>query len=295
MSVTGIYTKRIVSFIVFINFCISAMTAEEIINKVEEIESVPHSFSRAKEIITTTSGKTREFEIRGHSLNGNEKQLQIYDKPARVRGEKILMLNDGDDIWAYSPKTKRVRHLATHMKKAKVMGSDFSYQDFAAGDYQKHFNVKLLGEEKKKNVACYKLELIPTPEGPTYKKEIIWVGKKDYVVRQCDFYDENRLRLDIDVSFGKHVAFSGDLIFKKYFGAIEYPFKDFLPEHIGQFFPEDRSFTFSDTIYLDNAALTLQRKRTLFTIGIQQLPWGSGYAWNPTDIWNKKELLDPIL
>jgi len=176
-------------------FALSAagIAADEIIDKVEAVESVPHLKSRIKQTITTSSGKTRTFEISAFATDTNEKQLQIYDKPARVRGEKILMLNDGDDIWSYSPKTKRVRHLATHMKKAKVMGSDFSYQDFAAGDYRKRYTVKLLGEEKKNGDNCYKLELTPTPEGPTYKKQIFWVGTNDFVLRQCDYYDENGL------------------------------------------------------------------------------------------------------
>lgn len=170
-----------------------ALTAEEIIGNVEKIESVPHSISTVKQTIVTSSGQKRTFEIRGFSADTNEKQLQIYEKPARVRGEKILMLNDGDDIWAYSPKTKRVRHLATHMKKAKVMGSDFSYEDFAAGDYRKRFTVKLAGEEKKIGADCFKLELIPTPDGPSYTKQIFWVGKSDYMLRQCDYYDDKGL------------------------------------------------------------------------------------------------------
>ena len=172
---------------------LAAMTVEEIIKKVEEIESVDFSTSKVKQTIVTSSGKERVFEIRGFSIDTNKKQLQIYDKPARVKGEKILMLNDGDDIWAYSPKTKRVRHLATHMKKAKVMGSDFTYEDFAAGDYMKKFTVKLLGEEKKGGTTCFKLEMIPTPDGPAYSKQIFWAGKDDYMLRQCDYYDDKGL------------------------------------------------------------------------------------------------------
>ena len=108
-------------------FALSAagIAANEIIDKVEAVESVPHLKSRIKQTITTSSGKTRTFEISAFATDTNEKQLQIYDKPARVRGEKILMLNDGDDIWSYSPKTKRVRHLATHMNRRSCKASGF--------------------------------------------------------------------------------------------------------------------------------------------------------------------------
>ena len=192
--------KFIVSFsvviIVNVLFKVSVFAApsvDEIMNNVERVESVAHSISKVKQVITTPSGRKREFEISAFALDTNEKQLQIYNKPARVRGEKILMLNDGDDIWSYSPKTKRIRHLATHMKKAKVMGSDFSYQDFAAGDYKKRFTTKLIGKEKKQGADCHQLELIPTKEGPSYNKMIFWVGTEDFVLRQCDYYDDKGL------------------------------------------------------------------------------------------------------
>jgi outer membrane lipoprotein-sorting protein len=170
-----------------------ALSADEIVNRIEDVEKLPHSYSRVKQVITTSSGKKREFEIEGWAMDSSDKILQIYRKPARVRGEKILMLNGGDDIWAYSPKTDRVRHLATHMKKAKVMGSDFSYQDYAAGDYKERFSYKLLKDEKAEGTECFKLELIPTKKGPSYNKILAWVGKEDFVLRKMDFFDDKGL------------------------------------------------------------------------------------------------------
>jgi outer membrane lipoprotein-sorting protein len=182
-----------------------AISVDGIVNRIEEVEKLPHSYSRIKQVITTSSGKKREFEIEGWAMDSSDKILQIYRKPARVRGEKILMLNGGDDIWAYSPKTDRVRHLATHMKKAKVMGSDFSYQDYAAGDYKERFTFKLRKDEKIESTKCYQLELIPTPKGPSYKKVIAWAGKKDFVARKMDFYDDKGLLKRLSVTEIKKV------------------------------------------------------------------------------------------
>jgi hypothetical protein len=170
-----------------------AMTATEIIKKVEAIEAAPYSVSRIKETVVTSTGQSREFEIKGYTLDTTDKQLQVYEKPARVRGEKILMLNGGDDIWSYSPLTRRVRHLATHMKKAKVMGSDFSYEDFAAGDYERRYTVTLEGEGKVDGKECYRLLMVPTPEGPSYTKVVAWVAQQDFVMRKVDFHDEGGL------------------------------------------------------------------------------------------------------
>jgi outer membrane lipoprotein-sorting protein len=174
-------------------------TAEQIMHKAEQAEIAPHAISRIRQVVTTPSGASRTFVIKGYSAGGNEKQLQVYEEPAHVRGEKILMLNDGDDIWSFSPKTKRVRHLATHMKKAKVMGSDFSYQDFAAGDYAERYTLTLTGERNQAGAQCYVIEMVPTDKGPTYTKQIAWVSKDDFIMRRVDYYDEEGLLKTLSV------------------------------------------------------------------------------------------------
>jgi outer membrane lipoprotein-sorting protein len=168
----------------------NALTVKEIVRKMEAAERAPHAVSRMKQTVVTAGGSQREFEILGYAADSMKKQLQVYERPARVRGEKILLLDDGNDIWAYSPRTTRVRHIATHMKKAKVMGSDFSYEDMAAGDYLEKFTITLKGNEKALGEDCYKLLLKPTPKGPGYKKMVGWVAKSDFIVRKIDYYDK---------------------------------------------------------------------------------------------------------
>lgn len=52
------------------------------------------------------------------------------------------------------------------------------------------------------------------------------------------------------------------------------------------FYPKDR-------ITLDRALLKLFFKKIDIYIGRQQIAWGTGYGYNPTDIWNAKSPLDP--
>ena len=171
----------------------TALTVDEVIARVEAVERVPFSISRFRETITVPSGGQRVFEVRAYAADSMEKQLHVFEKPARVRGEKILMLGGGDDIWSYSPKTGRVRHVATHMRNAKVMGSDFSYQDFGTGRYAERFSITMPGEEQVGRTRCYRLELVPLPGGPGYAKMVSWVGKGDFVVRRVDFHDRDGL------------------------------------------------------------------------------------------------------
>ncbi|MCK4957019.1 MAG: outer membrane lipoprotein-sorting protein [Candidatus Cloacimonetes bacterium] len=117
----------------------------------------------------------------------------IYTAPVRVKGDKILMLNDGDDIWFYTPKTDRVRHLASHAKKRKVQGSDFSYEDMSGGNLAEDYNCKLLGTEKIADRGCYKLELSPKPSGPHYSKLILWADTERFITMRIDYYENNEL------------------------------------------------------------------------------------------------------
>jgi hypothetical protein len=50
---------------------------------------------------------------------------------------------------------------------------------------------------------------------------------------------------------------------------------------------------FSDRHFLDNAYIKLSFKSFDLTVGKQQISLGTGYVWNPTDVFNIKELFDP--
>ncbi len=165
----------------------------EIVRRIDTNERVESSRSVARQIITTSSGRERTLELESYAIGQNEKMLSVYTGPARVRGDKILMLNDGDDIWFYTPKTDRVRHLASHARRQKVQGSDFSYEDLITGNMEEDYTHTLLGEEEMNGVAHHKIESTPTDSGPSYSKIIIWAEKERHVVRQIDYYDEGAL------------------------------------------------------------------------------------------------------
>jgi len=166
------------------------LTARQIVEKVDEVAYSKSSKAAARQIITTAGGDVRELAFEGYTMDGTEKGLSEYITPAKVKGVKILTLNKGDDIWTYFPRTGRVRKIASSARKQKVMGSDFSYEDFAPGDFEIDYKARLVGREKEAGDECYKLELIPTPEGPAYSKLIGWVRASDFVPLRLDYYDE---------------------------------------------------------------------------------------------------------
>jgi outer membrane lipoprotein-sorting protein len=170
----------------------SELTAEEIINKMNGVLNPDTVKGKMKMTIFTTSGRKRTFLYETYSANRGESVLMIYLEPSRLKGQKILTLNNSDDIWVYFVRTKRVRKLASHAKKRKVEGSDFSYEDMGSGDaFIEKYDSKLLGTEKKEKQVCWKIELTRKEDSDaTYSRLILWVVKENYFPLAIEYYDE---------------------------------------------------------------------------------------------------------
>jgi len=191
-KLTQLTSLIVISVLMFL-ISVNGQNLKTILSKVEKNEKMLSSKSLAKQIITTSKGKIRTLKMIAWSKDNNEKQLSIYTSPSRVKGDKILQLNSGNDIWFYTPKTDRVRHLAKHAKKRKVQGSDFSYEDMQNWNYNIDFSSRLLGKESIENISCYKIELIPTESGPHYSKMIVWIDKTKFVAIKTDYYENGTL------------------------------------------------------------------------------------------------------
>ncbi|MCD4795377.1 MAG: outer membrane lipoprotein-sorting protein [Bacteroidales bacterium] len=182
------------------------LSVNQIMEKVEKNEKISSSISTIKQTIITSKGSTRTMTMKGYSKDAGDKQLSIFTGPARVKGDKILMLNGGDDIWFYTPKTDRVRHLASNARKQKVQGSDFSYQDMELRDYKKDFKSKILGTATINGISCYKIESVPTATGPNYTKMIFWIDKTKFVALKTEYYEGNMLLKTMNTSNVKKIG-----------------------------------------------------------------------------------------
>jgi len=190
--------KRIIfSGLIVLTFALASfsqeLTGEDIIQKVNDLLNVQTSYGKSKMTIVTTSGSKRTFVFESWSKDKGEKNLVRYLEPKRVKGQAILMLNHADDIWSYFPRTQRVRKLATHAKKQKMQGSDFSYEDMGSGDaFIEDFSPKRLEDEEMEGNACFKLELTRKPESAlSYSRLIMWVIKENFYPIVIDYYHEN--------------------------------------------------------------------------------------------------------
>jgi outer membrane lipoprotein-sorting protein len=169
------------------------LSGKDIIDKVNDLMNVSTSYAKSKMTITTTSGQQRTFTSESWSKDRGEKNLVRYIEPARIKGQAFLMLNNANDIWVYNPRTQRVRKLATHAKKQKVEGSDFSYEDMGGGDaFIEDYTPVRLKDERKEGYDCYTVELTRKADSEaSYTKLLLWVIKDNNVPVVIDYYDEN--------------------------------------------------------------------------------------------------------
>ncbi len=165
-------------------------SASAILVRADRAEGFDSMYSEMNQYITTTSGSRRKLVMRMWAVNNGQKQLAEYTYPPEIKGQKILMTDFGDNIWMYNAETRRTRKLGSHMKRRRVMGTDFTYEDQAGGRYTIKYDPRYLRSESMDGTECYVLELKPTPEGPSYRKLVAWVGTSDYLTRRVDFYDE---------------------------------------------------------------------------------------------------------
>ncbi len=107
----------------------------------------------------------------------------------------------------------------------------------------------------------------------------------------------NKLRMDLESSVSDKVAFGANVNAITFHGKTRWEILEYLPDRVTADIPAELRplyvLPFDDRIVLDNAWVRLSFKHADVTLGKQQISPGVGYAWNPTDIFNTKDLLDP--
>ncbi len=161
------------------------------LKKIDDAERIPHSYGVVNQTITTSGGSERTLTMRAWSDENGDVSLMVYTGPPRVKGDKILQRDGGDNIWYYMKRRDVSRHFAGHTRRQSAMGSDFSYEDLAQGSMTEDYIAEFLGYEELDGVNCVKLKLIPTESGPSYDHLILWAGREDTLSRKIEYYDED--------------------------------------------------------------------------------------------------------
>lgn len=161
------------------------------LERIDGAERVPYSVGVATQTITTSSGVERTLTMKTWTGENGDVSLMAYSAPARVKGDKILLRDGGDDIWYYMKRRDVTRHFAGHTRRQSAMGSDFSYEDLAQGDLTEDYSADVLGREEIDGTQCVRLRCVPTENGPSYDHLILWAAEDDHLTRKIEYYDED--------------------------------------------------------------------------------------------------------
>ncbi len=163
------------------------------LKRIDDVERVPHSYAVIKQTINTSTGGLRTFTMRSWTDEAGDVALIVYDAPARVRGDKILQRDGGDNIWYYMARQDVQRHFTGHARRQSAHGSDFSYEDLAQGSMVDDYHVESVKFEELDDEKCVRLRLVPVAGGPSYDHLLLWACIDDTLTRRIEYYDKEGL------------------------------------------------------------------------------------------------------
>lgn len=112
--------------------------------------------------------------------------------------------------------------------------------------------------------------------------------------------DYNRLRVDLSARPVRGFKVDTNVIARTFHGTTRFDLRDMLPRKFDgdldllvSVDPSLVQFELGNEIFVDNAYFTADAGSFRLRVGKQQMRFGSGYSWNPTDPFNAKDLLDP--
>lgn len=182
-----------------------AESAREMLDQVKAVNDAREPKDTAQKLKMTLvdsrgGERIRDIEIYakdyGHRTG---KAITFFLSPPEVKGVGFLAWSypdKDDDQWLYLPELKRVRQITANTRKQSFQGSDFSYQDLELFDDIRDWTEadatsKLVKEsDAVEGVACAVIELAPQGKDLDYVRLVVWLDRKDSVVRKVEFYDK---------------------------------------------------------------------------------------------------------
>jgi len=156
-----------------------------------ELATVEMQLYNASGSKTIRKLKTKTREV----ANDGDQSLTIFLYPPDVKGTKLLTWahkEKTDDQWLYLPSLKRVKRISGRGKTGSFMGSEFSFEDIGAQEFEK-FNYEFFKEEelmvngsKRKT---WVLKRVPKDSSSGYSKQIIWHDQEYMNPHKIEYYN----------------------------------------------------------------------------------------------------------
>jgi hypothetical protein len=158
----------------------AGVTPGEVLQKADRARgNVPGLVWEVEMTATDGGGQRKEvLEVQAR----NEDVLAIFQKPPRVKGQKLLMV--GRNMWFIKPGVSKPVPISP---RQKLMGQAAN-GDIASTNYSGDYEAIVKGEEAIEGEPCFLLDLTAKNKNVTYDRIVYWVSKRRLVGMKADFY-----------------------------------------------------------------------------------------------------------
>lgn len=163
-------------------------TGKSVLAKVTQNMTSKTRIAEARMEIAGARG-TRIMQTKTWS-EGEKKAFIEVLAPEKEKGTKMLKIDN--QLWIYSPKTKRSIQISGQMLRQSMLGSDLSYEDMMNDSpLQQKYSTEVTGEETIDGRKCWILTLIAVKEGLNYHTQKMWIDQERYVPLRTDMFSKS--------------------------------------------------------------------------------------------------------
>lgn len=179
--------KKIFSLVLLLfGFTFAQETAAEILGTIIDSQRGGQTVSMKITMTVIRLGKdNKKFTIESVG-DGEERSLISVVAPSRDAGTAFLQ--DGDNLYLFNSRLKRVLRLPPSGRNDSFLGSDISYNDLSGRDLEEDYAAEITAEDDN----TIELTLIPSELAPTPYGKIILVADKQNSYRPLEYlyYDQ---------------------------------------------------------------------------------------------------------
>lgn len=172
-----------------------ALTAEQIAQKVHDIDEGDNLVSKMKMILIDKNENMRVRELIRYAKEKGEDTLKLmfFLSPADVKETGFLTYDyddssKDDDQWLYLPELKKVKRIASSDKSSSFMGSDFTYSDMTSRNVE-DYSYAIMKEPVVDGHKTWQMMVTPRNEKVIeetgYTKSIVFIRQDNFVVVQA--------------------------------------------------------------------------------------------------------------
>jgi outer membrane lipoprotein-sorting protein len=175
---------------------LSAITAEEIINRMDAAETFSTSFSRG-EILTTDRFGQKTSTFNAWTRGAYESLIEFTS--VAEKGQKVLRTKG--ELYLFYPDAQELIRLQGAALRQSLLGSDISYEDMTGEkNTLSQYKATLEGQESMGGRTCHILTLVAKSRTVAYPVQKIWVDTETFMIWKAQYSTQNgRLLKEMEV------------------------------------------------------------------------------------------------